>query len=242
MAARPQRSTKSATQLGSIQTPGITLGVEFEFLLLESFEKGQRPQRNPQESTKHGLSLLLGALKKPVWFTCSSCGEAHEYDLTPKVQTEERSGSDPNYWNVLYDNSMKLKIPQTATLRDRDCDFYAVEVTSRALSKDNAKQTTQSITDASRTHTITYQEGIGCIECFAKGVQYSAPSGWTVPWLSSSNQRYLRLPCPCQQRLHRILVANGQEPIEHLCSFRACNRRDAHNVKDRRLNPGPHSS
>jgi hypothetical protein len=55
---------------------------------------------------------------------------------------------------------MKLKIPQTATLRDRACDVYAVEVTSRVLFKDNAKQTTQSITDASHTHTITYQEEI----------------------------------------------------------------------------------
>jgi hypothetical protein len=66
MVAKPQKSTKSATQPGSIQPPGITLGVEFEFLLLQSFEKGQRPQRNPQESIKHGLSLLLKALKKPV--------------------------------------------------------------------------------------------------------------------------------------------------------------------------------
>jgi hypothetical protein len=161
MAATPQgRSTKSAPNTSQIGALNISLGVEFEFIVLEFYGKGPKPTWEERRSTPYSLSLLTEVIKKPIRFTCSSCGEAHDFLLDLNEQTAERAGSDPNRWNVLCDDSVKLEDLQTADLRTEDCDVFSVELTSRVLFNDIANQTTWSTTNAGHMHTITYQEEI----------------------------------------------------------------------------------
>jgi hypothetical protein len=177
MAFIPQRSIKSATQPGSVKAPGITLGVEFEFLVLECYEIIQEPTREQLATAAYKLSLLKEPLSKPIQFTCSSCGEIHDYIPPSKAQKEQREGSNPKLWNVLGDDSMKLKFRQFVDLREDHCGVYGVELTSRALSKDDVKQTTQSISDdANHFHTITYQEEVsGILDALQKAFNTPPP-------------------------------------------------------------------
>jgi hypothetical protein len=89
---------------------------------------------------------------------------------------------------------MKLKPRQFADLREGHCGVYGVELTSRALSKDGVKQTTQSTTDAKHIHTITYQEE-------APGILYALQKAFNTPprWTDSTTAvAYLStIPAPC---------------------------------------------
>jgi hypothetical protein len=161
MSAIPQgRITKSAPDTSQIRALNISLGVEFEFIVLEFYEEGRIPTWEERRSTPYSLSLLTEVLKKPIRFTCSSCGEAHNCILDLNEQTAERAGSDPNRWNVLCDDSVKLETLQTANLRKEDCDVFSVELTSRVLFNATANWTTRSTTNAGHMHTITYQQEI----------------------------------------------------------------------------------
>jgi hypothetical protein len=58
MAAKPKKSTKSATQPSRIKALNISLGVEFEFLVLECYETIQEPTPGQLGTAAYKLSLL----------------------------------------------------------------------------------------------------------------------------------------------------------------------------------------
>lgn len=161
MDAKPQqRSTGVAPKTASVDPLNITLGIEFEFMILESYEKGKRLGLEGDALRAYGLSLASEALKNPVQFTCSSCGEAQTSTLPLRVQAGASSKLDHKYWNVVTDQSIKLKNHQNKDLRENDCDVFGVELTSRVLAINRDNETVKSMTDAEHVHTVTYQEEI----------------------------------------------------------------------------------
>jgi hypothetical protein len=162
MALVPQRRparTSSNTQ-STRSALNITLGIEQEFLILESCEAGQRPILFGQEASDHGKSLVSPVLQKPVQLECSSCGHTHHTALPLRVQDKLHDNSNHECWNVVGDTSMNLESPQIAVLRENDCDAYGVELTSRVLSIDQARPISSNTTYTKHKHTFTYHKEI----------------------------------------------------------------------------------
>jgi hypothetical protein len=86
--------------------------------------------------------------------------ETHEFTLPLRVQDKFNDNSDHDCWNVVADHSIQLEPLQVALLREDGCDVYGVEVTSRVLSVDQAKQTSRNTTETEHNHTTTYQNEI----------------------------------------------------------------------------------
>lgn len=166
-----QRSKRSAPKAISIDPLNITLGVELEFMILESYNKGQRPTRENNDATLYSFDLVSEALSKPVQLTCSSCGDAHDFDPPLNLESKERIGSAPACWSLVSDKSIELKHRQKAKLRLNDCDVYGVEVTSRVLSGNLARQVAESSANSNHTHTISYQDEItGILNTLSKAL------------------------------------------------------------------------
>lgn len=154
-----RRSTATAAETPATSNKlNITLGIEHEFLVLDS----QRLNYKDQQKSDHGLSLVSGALQRPIQVTCSSCGQIHNSDLEPRVQNKLNDNSDHGCWNLVGDTSMKLNNVQNARFRENGCEAYGVELTSRVLSADQAKSTTRPRAQAryAHSHTTTHQEEI----------------------------------------------------------------------------------
>lgn len=166
-----QRSKRSAPNAISIDPLNITLGVELEFMILESYNKGQRPTRENNDATLYSFDLVSEAFSKPVQLTCSSCGDAHDFDPPLNLESKERIGSAPACWSLVSDKSIELKHRQKAKLRLNDCDVFGVEVTSRVLSANPARQVAESSADSNHTHTISYQDEItGILNTLSKAL------------------------------------------------------------------------
>jgi len=162
MALVPQRRPAKATSKprSTSSALNITLGIEQEFLILESYGAGQRPTLFGQAESDHGKSLVSPVLQKPVQLECSSCGHTHQATLPLRVQDKLHDNSNHECWNVVGDTSMNLEATQIAVLRENDCDAYGVELTSRILSIDQAKPTLNNATNTNHDHTFTYKKEI----------------------------------------------------------------------------------
>lgn len=171
----PQQGPKKPAP--TIDALNITLGVELELMILESYKKGERPTIASHEATSYSFALVSEALSEPVQFECSSCGDAHDFDPPLNLESKERIGSTPACWSVVSDNSIGLKHRQKANLRFHDCDVYGVEVTSRVLSANPAKQTVGSCADSNLAHTIAYQDEIKSILNTLSEALNTPPSG-----------------------------------------------------------------
>jgi len=158
MSLAPQRrSTATAANPPSTSNGlNITFGIEHEFMVLES----QRLGFKNQEKADHGLSLVSDALQNPVQITCSTCGQLHDSDLQPRVQSKVNDNSDHSCWNLVADTSMKLNPRQNAPLREKDCEVYGVELTSRVLYANREKSTTKPVPQTKHVHDATHQEEV----------------------------------------------------------------------------------
>lgn len=158
MALAPQRRSIATAANAPSTGKGlnITFGIEHEFLVLDS----QRLNYQNQEKADHGLSLVSEALQKPMQITCSSCGQIHDYEQPIHVQDRVNDNSDHSCWNLVGDLSMKLKPRHDAILREKGCEAYGVELTSRILSADGHLTTTRPRAQAKHIHAASYQEEI----------------------------------------------------------------------------------
>jgi hypothetical protein len=77
MALVPQRRFAATTSrpLPTKTALNITLGIEQEFMILESYEAGKRPTHVGQESLDHGKSLVSQPLQKPTQLECSTAAK-----------------------------------------------------------------------------------------------------------------------------------------------------------------------
>jgi hypothetical protein len=158
MSLVPQRRSTATVANAPSTSNGlnITFGIEHEFLVLDS----QRLGFENQEKADHGLSLVSSALKNPVQITCSTCGQLHDSDLQPRVQSKVNDNSDHTCWNLVADTSMKLSPRQNALLREEECEVYGVELTSRVLYADREKPTTKPAPHGRHVHDATHQEEV----------------------------------------------------------------------------------
>ena len=106
---------------------GITVGCEFEFLLMSYDEEPQEHEIAPQ----YGRKLILGTLQQQLQTKCESCGVVESF----KLRLNEDAKCDLDKWQVAYDNSIKLYDDELDALGQdfRNYSFSGIEVKSRIL-------------------------------------------------------------------------------------------------------------
>lgn len=161
--SRPQRSTAFSSADHSTSALNISLGVEFELLVLEQFPEGDGAFRLPNgpAHVSHGLSLVSSVFKKAIPVGCLSCKETHNITLDSHQQTPDEPLSDHAVWNIVTDDTVKLDSNDQLHIWKNKCSSYAAEVTSRVFYADQKiLQGAKRETRQSHVHNYTYQEEI----------------------------------------------------------------------------------
>lgn len=157
----PLPSVETVSSDTAVKPLDVSYGVEFEFILVESFPEEQaRPYRTKNDKCYYGLSQVADVLKNAL-FQCRSCDE--QFHVPIGIQDESEGWKpDHSQWNVVSDDSMQLSKGQKKTLWNSGCDMFGVEVTSRKLFADrDVPIPTDSTTD--HQHTILSEEEIQTI-------------------------------------------------------------------------------
>ena len=157
----PLPSVETVSSDTAVKPLDVSYGVEFEFILVESFPEEQaRPYRTKNDKCYYGLSQVANVLKNAL-FQCRSCGEQFHVPIGIQDESEDWK-PDHSQWNVVSDDSMQLSKSQKKTLWNGGCDVFGVEVTSRKLFADR-DVTIPTDSKSDHQHTITSEEEIRTI-------------------------------------------------------------------------------
>ena len=146
------------------KTPlGVTLGAEFEFLLLRNtYPELYTSTGHGYNDITLGLTQVSVALYQPLKAKCFICGQSHTFKL-PLNHDNTGLHQDKGKWSIVLDSTVKLTNREIDALGDNNkyVKGYAVELVTRILSTDKNLQTTH--TADGHTHEITYQEEIAAV-------------------------------------------------------------------------------
>ncbi|TKA57257.1 hypothetical protein B0A55_12606, partial [Friedmanniomyces simplex] len=179
---------------------GLTLGVELECILAHcTYPSNSTTCGQFVRGSRLGKDTVAEALSQPIQATCSTCGARHWFDLPVKVTACSVTGDAYTEWHVADDSSIELTEAEKAPLANslRYFDFYSIEIRTRIMKADQAKQTTPSKSQPGHTHTIAYAEEVRAV-------------------LAHLNQTFNTPPPPGQCPPFRLLVNNSCGMHVHL--------------------------
>jgi hypothetical protein len=153
----------------------LTLGVEFEFILL------QDTLQDDTSETDAGLYSVIQALSTPLRAICATCGKEHAFKLP--LDPEVAGLSEFSKWQIADDASLtaqklKTQFPEHFT----HIVVHPCEVRSRILRAQGNLVTTTDVDVPEHTHEVTYQEEIRAVleritDYFSPA---NAPRGWCM--------------------------------------------------------------
>lgn len=191
----------------------ITLGCEFEFVLMYHRPSETEPQHGP----KHGVNLIRDALCQPQNVKCadSNCNEQFEFTLS----VISSDGDQYDKWQVGIDQSVIANYSELRSLYSKEklknLVFEPVEVKSRILRYDEAGERA----DGEHEHWITFQDEITLVlsllnKNFGFGHEDNAGSKYHVLATAQSglhvhiaNGKSLSVPFRTAKKVYSIFVA-----------------------------------
>lgn len=159
---QPQQSGGSTLKQSPVNALDLSLGVEFEFLILKSYPKGQRDTHNGDKDQRisYGLGLVSSVLEQPIQVPCSNCEQFNSIALPLCVQKPEAPDPDYHCWNIASDASIKLKDQDIWVLKEKACNSYAVEVISQILFGKIKYRAVHKEANTQHEHPFLYQQEI----------------------------------------------------------------------------------
>ena len=161
----------------------LTLGVEFEFLIVKSFYPDKLPKCLEDKDQDYGKRLVHNVLSKPIDGHCADCGALHPFLLPlnsfSSGYEKHPSGSSVqkhNKWSVVPERDVELNDEEKSTLGHYS-DAFAVELTSRVLHADQPAET-GSLESDSHVHRVTYKDEISAV-LQALHQAFNTPAGTT---------------------------------------------------------------
>ncbi|KAI5361568.1 Putative amidoligase enzyme [Septoria linicola] len=148
----------------------LTLGVEFEFVLLQDLRK---------DNTSRlflGQKMIADTLMKGLRGKCATCGKEHDLQL-PVQSADTYTSADYRQWTTEQDESVNV-----GTLRSKypkefeHIRVHACELRSRILRVNRNLQTTEDPEVPGHRHEISYQEEIKIILDRLR-TTFNSPSG-----------------------------------------------------------------